>query len=395
MVETTAVKRPCHSLHTPQPPTYLPYDVIEEEILCRLPVKLLRQLCCVCKSWNTLISKNLKFAKKHLRMSTKNRYLITTRRWRGSKELTINSYPLDSIPFHSILTSNGTQLDYPEYISQRYLRHGLVDSCDGLLCFLINDHLVHIYNPCLRKVKELPYLDFPHFLTDCRYAFGYDPFIDNYKVIAVLSYVVPEKDQVCKGSEVKVYTLGTDSWKKIKDFPSSKAPHGRRGIFVNGTVNWLTYDDNSKNLTGIVSLHLGSESYQEIPLPDYKVNFNTLTLDVMRDCLCIFSQKSVESFIDVWLMKEYYVNKDSWVKLISVPHIGDSGYFSHLGGSGYFFTKILDISEDDNQVLLVFKELDKLKWVVYDCKNKTPVSSKIEDFCWVESNVYVESLISP
>ncbi|CAJ2672891.1 unnamed protein product [Trifolium pratense] len=366
MVETTAVKRPCHSLHTPQPPTYLPYDVIEEEILCRLPVKLLRQLCCVCKSWNTLISKDLKFTKKHLRMSTKNRYLITTRRWRGSKELTINSYPLDSIPFHSILTSNGTQLDYPQ------------------------------------KVKELPYLDFPHFLTDCRYAFGYDPFIDNYKVIAVLSYVVPEKDQVCKGSEVKVYTLGTDSWKKIKDFPSSKAPHGRRGIFVNGTVNWLTYDDNSKNLSGIVSLHLGSESYQEIPLPDYKVNFNTLTLDVMRDCLCIFSQKSVESFIDVWLMKEllfpwfkieYYVNKDSWVKLISVPHIGDSGYFSHLGGSGYFFTKILDISEDDNQVLLVFKELDKLKWVVYDCKNKTPVSSKIEDFCWVESNVYVEILI--
>jgi hypothetical protein len=47
-------------------------------------------------------------------------------------------------------------------------------------------------------------------------------------------------------------------------------------------------------------------------------------------------------------------------------------------------------------VLLVFKELGKLNWVVYDYKNDTIKCSKIEEkLIWVESKVYVESLISP
>jgi hypothetical protein len=84
-------------------------------------------------------------------------------------------------------------------------------------------------------------------------------------------------------------------------------------------------------------------------------------------------------------MKEYG-NKDSWIKLICLPYFGDS--------SG-IFTRILYISEDNNHVLLVFKELGKSKWVVYDCKNDIITSSKIEELSLVESNVYVESLISP
>jgi hypothetical protein len=74
------------------------------------------------------------------------------------------------------------------------------------------------------------------------------------------------------------------------------------------------------------------------------------------------------------------------IKLIRLPYFGDSSSI---------FTKILHISEDNNDVLLVFIELDKLKWAVYDCKNDIIKSSKIEDLSWVESKVYVESLISP
>ncbi|MCI53759.1 F-box/kelch-repeat protein, partial [Trifolium medium] len=51
-----------------EPLPTLSLDLIEE-ILCRLPVKLLVQLRCVCKSWNALIS-DPKFAKKHLSRST-------------------------------------------------------------------------------------------------------------------------------------------------------------------------------------------------------------------------------------------------------------------------------------------------------------------------------------
>ncbi|KAK7245809.1 hypothetical protein RIF29_40660 [Crotalaria pallida] len=43
----------------------LPIELIIE-ILARLPMKFLMQFKCVCKSWETLISRDPKFAKKHL-----------------------------------------------------------------------------------------------------------------------------------------------------------------------------------------------------------------------------------------------------------------------------------------------------------------------------------------
>jgi F-box interacting protein len=310
-------------------------------------------------------------------MSTKRQHLITTTRWILSEEFAIISYyPLDSVPLQSILTSKGTRLDYSPDI--QHYRYGLVASCDGLLCFLINDHQAYIYNPCIRKVKQLPYIDLPHVSKYCHYAFGYDPFIDNYKVI-----VVQEND---RKTEIKVHTLGTDSWRRIKNIPS-KFRYGRRGIFVSGTVNWLTcYWNGFNDLKAIVSLHLGKESYQEIPVPDNgNFIFDSSTLDIMRDCLCIFSRRTFDSPTDVWLMKEYG-DKDSWIKLFRLPYFGDSGYF---------FTRILYISED-NHVMVVFKELGKLNWVVYDYKNDTIKCSKIEEkLIWVESKVYAESLISP
>jgi F-box interacting protein len=316
-------------------------------------------------------------------LSTKRHHLITTRwKWNLSKELAIISHPLDSIPLHSILTSKGTQLDFSPIIIQWYWE-GLIGSCDGLLCFVVNKR-AFLYNPCIRKAKELPSLEIsPEIYNALGYAFGYDPFIDNYIVICYFCSDVQYND--CKG-QVKVHTLGTDSWRRIKDSPS-KLLYRERGIFLSGTVNWLAYyNTNDFNyLTVIVSLHLGKESFQEIPTPEYGNINNVLNFSVMRDCLCIFSRHYLESSTDVWLMKEYG-NKDSWIKLICLPYFGDS--------SGVF-TRILYISEDNNHVLLVFKELGKSKWVVYDCKNDIITSSKIEELSLVESNVYVESLISP
>jgi len=82
-------------------------------------------------------------------------------------------------------------------------------------------------------------------------------------------------------------------------------------------------------------------------------------------------------------------NKESWIKLIRLPYFSDhANYDYHL--------KIVYISEDDNHVLLVHNELQKWKFVVYDSKNDTIMSSKTHnDLYRVESKVYVESLISP
>ncbi|KEH17429.1 glutamine synthetase, putative [Medicago truncatula] len=256
-------------------------------------------------------------------MSTTKRHHLVTTTWMMAKELTVMSYPFDSLQLDSIFTSNPTQLDSSPIITS--WRDGLIASCDGLLCFVIDHRLAVLYNPCIRKVVSI-------------FCYG-----RKYNV-------------ACK-TQVKVHTLGTNSWRRIEDFPS-KFRCDRHGVF---------------------------ESYEEILHPD-SGNINISTLDILRDCLCIFSQKRNDSFTDVWLMKEYE-NKDSWIKLIRLPSFADYRYTLN--------TKIIYISNDDNHMLSMIREDRRLNWVVYDSKNDTVKSLKIQDLNWVESKVYVVSLISP
>jgi F-box interacting protein len=294
--------------------------------------------------------------------------------------------PFDSLNLHSNFDSKSTRLDYSPIIENPW--EGLVASCDGILCFSIDECLAVLYNPSIKKVTKLPSIDLPREVGTTRYAFGYDPFIDNYKVVAVFSHYNNYEAKV----KVHSYTLRTDSWKRIKNFPSRFSdPFGtsnsKHGIFMRGTVNWLTFSESTDS-DAIVSLHLGMESYQEISLPN--LSDGMLTLYVMRDCLCVFviskdrNVKEEYFFTDVWLMKEYG-NKESWIKLCRIPFFGKYD----------FHTDIVYISEDNNHVL---SRNANFNWIIYNLKNNTTTinNSKTHDnLGWVKSKVYVESLISP
>jgi F-box interacting protein len=204
------------------------------------------------------------------------------------------------------------------------------------------------------------------------YSFGYDHFIDNYKIIVI--------SRCNNKNEVSVHTLGTDYWRRIDDFPySGYICYERRvtteGLFVSGTVNWLVTSGV------IISLDLDKESYQKILLPaSLKVFKDYLTLGVVRDCLCIFS--SSKMFLDVWIMKEYG-NKESWTKLYSVPKMRDRDLYR---------CEALYIHEDDRMLLM--QSFNKL--VVYDSKNGTSNIAEIQNINpWMHPQVYIESLISP
>ncbi|XP_024630767.1 F-box/kelch-repeat protein At3g23880 [Medicago truncatula] len=296
-----------------------------------------------CKSWNSLISNDPDFAKKHLRKSPTKRHLFFTSKWVPINHFTLTSYPLDSLHLDAIFTSNPTQLDYSLIDPKHY--DALIASCDGLFCFAINNTLAALWNPTIRKVKELPSLDIPPQRGRTIYAFGYDPFIHRYKAVSAVS------------------------------------PNGILVPLVAGSADVVGEINRTQ---AIVSLHLGKESYQEISQPDYGMPSN-LTLGIMKDCLCVFSCS--DSLIDVWLMKEYG-NKESWIKLIHLPFSSSLGLYCQD-------PKMVYISEDDNNVLLLFREFSKLKWVVYDRKYHTTRTIKIEDFSWVNSKLYVESLVSP
>ncbi|PNY18008.1 F-box protein [Trifolium pratense] len=68
----------------------------------------------------------------------------------------------------------------------------------------------------------------------------------------------------------RVNIMGSDYWRRIQDFPCSSpmlGPCDRPGVFVSGTVNWLTFikefhlDDRDSTLRAIVSLDLEKESF--------------------------------------------------------------------------------------------------------------------------------------
>ncbi|GAU19602.1 hypothetical protein TSUD_304140, partial [Trifolium subterraneum] len=231
-------------------------ELVEEEILPRLPVKVLLQLRCICKSWKTLISNDPRFAKKHLRMSKilkQQQHLLIVNNF-CYHDLIFWDSPLSSV-FNNVYNSTvtQTQLNLPISISKHIFE---ICSCDGILCFTLGGEggrkYVVLCNPSLRKYSELPPLENhrkreysnQREVPPCLYSFGYDNFNDVYKVIAI---------SCCKDkNKVDVYTLGTNYWRSIQDFPYSSCSMYDQGVFVGGTVNWVAYEKVSNSSYGRV-----------------------------------------------------------------------------------------------------------------------------------------------
>ncbi|XP_058723825.1 F-box/kelch-repeat protein At3g23880-like [Vicia villosa] len=376
--ETTAVKHLNSSIETPTSlslmslPT-LPFEIVVE-ILSRLPVKFLLQLQCVCKSWKSLIS-DPKFAKKHLRHASQS--LILTL---NNPDFVLIANPIASV-FTQVTTITTIQLEYP--VKKQNHSAFIVGSCHGILCFAFSKDvgLAFLWNPSIRKFTILPSLEWGY-LTSYFFSFGYDDFSDTYKVVAVC-YEPIFIDGVFSHCEnlVKVHTLGTTSWTRIQDFPHNTLIREESGKFASGAINWLTYM-HTRSSWVILSLDLEKEFYRDLPQPDYGgVNVVSFNLEVLRECLCIFSH--TETYTDVWLMKEYG-NKDSWTKLFRLPFtriIIDSLHVSALY-----------VSHDD-QVLFGVQREDLIVYNSRDGTFKDPIIQNIEK--WMDLEVYHESLISP
>ncbi|KEH32862.1 putative F-box domain-containing protein [Medicago truncatula] len=355
------------SLHAPPQLPTLTLDLISE-ILTTLPVKHLLQLKSVSKSWNYLIS-DPKFAIKHLRLS--NTYLVHPNR---SSNNVLQSYLLDSIFTDGVTTNSIAQLELPSN------QFSCVGSFNGVL-LLVSEHggflNLLLWNPSIRKFKELPSLEKKQNVLrhELIYGFGYDVTANAYKVVVGLHV----RDT---NHEVKVHTLGTNSWKTIPKFPFGCVPLQFLGKSVSGTINWLVareYDNKFQDC--IVSLDLGNESCKEVLLPK-EVDASTLRLrwylGVLRDCLCLVFGH------DVWIMKEHG-NNDSWAKLYSVSFMRDFP-------SSFATIEVLHIFEDGRLLLDCIYEGERTrKLVFHNSRNGTFKFSESK----IMRDVCVESLISP
>ncbi|XP_060198590.1 F-box/kelch-repeat protein At3g23880-like isoform X1 [Lycium barbarum] len=353
----------------------LPTELITE-ILLRLPVKSLLKFRCVSKSWLALIS-SPQFVNTHLSICANNkdnthqRLIVTVNRHKYNlKDISVSSLLYDSV-------TEALDLDYPTRNTHKCI--SIVGSINGLICLSVGEANFFIWNPLVRKFKELSDCrDAFCFGYPCIYGFGYDERHDDYKVVVGLANKRYDRSFLVK---VKMYSLTSDSWTSIEDFRSDWFAI-RSAMFVNGKLHWTicTYCHPCDSWD-IISIDLADRKWGKVEQPSYEEGDIYSTLGVLGTDLSVcYNYLGIRA--DVWVMKEYGVKK-SWIKMFTICHP-----FEPLAFEFYTFFCM----SNKGKVLFVCGPNVR----IYNPKDDSILCSKITSYnTFYEANIYIESLVWP
>nr|XP_011459799.1 PREDICTED: putative F-box protein At1g12855 [Fragaria vesca subsp. vesca] len=108
------------------------------------------------------------------------------------------------------------------------------------------------------------------------------------------------------GSQVKVYSMNSNSWKTVESFPYTQISR-ERAIPLNGAVYWTAEDNFMSN--NVVALDLTIETFKVFSTPFTVVRYpEGVSLNELGGCLCLCVIHLFEScVVEVWRMDEYGV----------------------------------------------------------------------------------------
>ncbi|CAN0875962.1 hypothetical protein LINGRAHAP2_LOCUS11019 [Linum grandiflorum] len=230
-----------------------------------MPVKQLLCFKSVSKSFNTLIS-NTEFVKHHPKRlkSSPNLLLLIS----STSKFGYRSCPFDSL--YEI--PNFTELDQaPILIEPHNKPYWLVGSLDGLIYVVVKQRYVVLWNPSTRAFSTLPV---PHRHNSILNRMIVNSAGDHttwfrlrlrrslQRLQGVFHSCYPNKDAKSIGI-VQVCSVKSRVWKRIEDFKYG-LPSNYSGKYVNNSLNWVM--DNE--FSSIVTLDLGSKTYQEVMKPE-------------------------------------------------------------------------------------------------------------------------------
>ncbi|XP_030935079.1 F-box/kelch-repeat protein At3g23880-like [Quercus lobata] len=313
------------------------HDLPEEivlEILARLPVKSLLRFRCVCKTWYSYIT-NPNFISTHLLCYNNHDggYVIHMPR-------TVVLMASFHRPHSQICTlafdrtfETISEFRIPFTFQSGY--HGLVGSCNGILCFTdfikSKSKNVYLWNPSIRKFKRLPNTCLNQTqVLNVAHGFGYDSLNNDYKVVR-FSWT---RTKWMPPPEVEVYSLSSDSWKRVElgiYWRPNVISYSFNGIsafpFVSGHLHWMIEmieeggGQERRYTPMILSFDVNSEKFKELPVPDEG--------GLIAKCLTSYKEKlalikfghgaqPLSKLCSIWVMREYGV-LDSWNKLCVLP----------------------------------------------------------------------------
>ncbi|KAH7838320.1 hypothetical protein Vadar_024959 [Vaccinium darrowii] len=231
--------------------------------------------------------------------------------------LILENYTLSSVNFESL--DNAVELDNP-LKSDDFLTV-ILGSCDGLICLINNgERELAIWNPSTRRCQKLPFTEdeYPGYATGAPheiYGFGYDSVTDDYKLARFVQFLRRD-DRDSFGSFVKVYSMKSNSWRRIEDFPYYLHCERFCGVLVCSALHWVVGRNLSDTANSVAAFDLTSEDYKLVPQPEFSDNTFRMNIAELGGCLCILCNHN-KVRVDVWVMKDYGV-KESWKKLFSV-----------------------------------------------------------------------------
>lgn len=205
--------------------------------------------------------------------------------------------------------------------------------------------------------------------------------IDDYKLVSISQFI--GLDYQSFESEVKVYSLRTNEWKDIQAMPYVLCYTGKMGILVNTSLHWVVTRKLVPEATEfIVGFDIGTERFQEVPIPDSVKDHFEMDVGVIGKNLCIVANYQEEGDFEVWVMKEYGV-KESWTRLFKMAHTQET------------IKNVMPLAYSKmGQEVLFEQDHEKLVW--YDLKSQRLKAVKLRGMPRpFEAVVYVGSLVPP
>lgn len=288
----------------------LPDEIIAETLL-RLPTKSLSKFMCVSKSWHQLIS-SPHFAKTHLKFNRNCRRVL----FPGIN----GKFKFCSLPH----VFNNKQQQVTAHIDPPALSAFAVGSANGLICLCNHSGETHIWNPTIRKSKELVDPKWGEsFYT--KYGFGYDDLHDDYKAIFVDFCCKSYGDDDNVRTLVNIYSLRTDSWKTVHDQLQGIYLVNLYGKFVNGKVYWVASNGiHDYSVRNIVSFDVADETWGSLELPVSGEVSCDLKLGVVgSDLSLLYTCRIGDTTSDVWILKDCRV----WTKLFTIEFPQSAGLY--------------------------------------------------------------------
>ncbi|CAN6811889.1 unnamed protein product [Brassica oleracea] len=247
----------------------IPQDLIEEEILSRVPAASLKRLRSTCKRWNHLF-KDQRFTEKHFRKAPKQSRILISNDYRICSvkvNLNVAPPPIEFKDFHPC----SQQVHVVE-----------VFHCDGLLLWTIRNDNNESFST---RSLALGYQNNKSFRS--------------YKILSCwsTSYSLDQGD-----AGFEIYDLSSDSWRVLEDdFVLNCSTLPNRGVSFKGNAYWLVLEKTGYLLLGF---DFTSDSFRRFCLPPVPNPRNLMLSVVREEKLSLLNWSRHVSYMEVWVTHE-------------------------------------------------------------------------------------------